>query len=171
MTPCRIFLTRARPAAPLLQLLLLLAMMLSPMRVPAADCIDPSAAAIAGLHPGMPESSLAGRPLQRSNEPVKGEDDGGTYLGARYLHPDYEVIIVRGSVDEVSTASVRISWYRGIKTGMRRQQVGDLLARTPVATQDAVDTYAVCSVADDAYALLYYRGDSLIRIRLIQERP
>lgn len=134
-------------------------------------CMEPTAAAISGLLPGMGKASLGKIGKYISMETASGEDDGGDYEAQIYHYSKYDIAVVRGIIDSITITSPEFLWANKIKLGMDRNKVAKKMKIAPVADDITSSHYVICSSAGDVYATFRYRDNKVTTIEIIIDRP
>jgi len=137
----------------------------------AYPCIPAHEVAIEGLFPGQSERVLEERPKPQEVKKSKGEDDGGEYTATTMKYARCQVVIVRETVDSVSTSSPAVIWVQHIKVGDLRSEIDRRIGYAKVADSKDETQYLVCSEADDVYAILNFSSDKLSAIEVVVDRP
>jgi len=113
---------------------------------PPHQYIAPSEFSIAGicLHGDLATLDRLGMPKALSRG--YGEDSGGGYTAAIYHYGGLDVTVVRGRINAVTAKSSGWATPRGLKPGMRRADVLDLLGREPAPEHlnDGVYSFVGC---------------------------
>lgn len=134
-------------------------------------CLSQDIASIQGLIPGMSEKEIASAEAYLSVESVTGEDDGGGYIGQKYIFKSFELIVVRGLIDSLRITSPSLIWAGGIKLLMNRDSVEQLLGYAQVFKGENSSQYLVCSSVGDVYAVLDFENNLLQNIEIALDRP
>jgi hypothetical protein len=114
------------------------------------DCLSIAGFGLRGVRLWEPEDEAKdklGAPL-RVTEGV-GEDDGGRYPETTYHYADMEISIVRGAVDRIYTASPRVSMDSGIRVGLSRAEVIEILGREPRDWQSDEGGFSIVTCPED----------------------
>lgn len=136
-----------------------------------STCLDPSVASISGMLPGMSKDSLAKHGNLITIDTVTGVDDGGYYEEWIYRYPDYDISIVRDSIDSIRIKSLDILWANKLRIGADRGAVEKNLMVAAVVNDKTSSQYVVCSDQGDIYAILRYRDNKIENIEILMDRP
>ena len=136
-----------------------------------ATCLDPGLVAISGLVPGMDSRTINQAGQIISVETGDGVDDGGSYTAYIYHFPNYDITVVRDTIDAIHITSPKLVWAGDIQLGSDRQHVMKQLPVKPVVDENDNSQHVVCSDVGDVYAILRYQDDKVTDIRLVLDRP
>jgi len=106
-----------------------------------------------------------------------GEDDGGRYERKVYFYRDLEIEVVRGLVTRAATHSPRTSTPSGLRPGLSRETVRNLLLNKGVTFKQAGDTLVIvpCSPEDlqldDVLEVAFDRSGRVRAVWMYANRP
>jgi len=156
----------------MLKLLIAALLLTSPLHAnEQQSCLPTKEIKINGLFPNQTILKLDDLPTPLQITYGSGEDDGGTYKVTTLEYPKYNLDIVRGVIDSITLISPGENWYKGIRIGMARNKVRNLLGSSLVAEGSNSDQYITCESDVDIYAILHFEKHKLTKITLIAERP
>jgi hypothetical protein len=143
----------------------------------ADSCIAPTELQLDGiaLHADDGAVGQLGKWLRVTTD--SGEDDGGRYERRVYFYRDLEIEVVRGLVTRVTTRSPSTSTPSGLRPGLSREAVRNLLLNKGVTFKQPGDTLVIipCSPEglqlDDVMEVAFDRSGRVQAILVYANRP